>query len=452
MITMVQQDICATNAPPRVWALSSTHRSTASSSRPRVSPTKTSPSSRSAIGQVTQDFYLGRSHIATSAPVRHWQSVQEAGPGFVAAIYDTPQFLQTRKDFAIWYFTPADQPKTAPAPSRRNRRPHLCPYDNFSNPRLIGWHFEVRGELRGIEPPLPPAQTQLAPLLSTSPPPPATAPASSGASASTSASYLPEGRPTTSVPPGWVRGFGVRRGIGVYCALALPERSEHGADHSNRLAEEDPCMTGHTQEPPFVASFGASTVEFVEATTIVLAVGSVRGWKGALWGAVFGVATLSVLVLALGPALALVPMHLLQIIIGILLLLFGMRWLRKAVLRAAGVIGLHDEEKIYAKQTAALRAAGEVRRGWDALAVATCFKAVVLEGLEVVFIVIAVGATGHTLGPACIGAVVAGVMVLTLAVAVHRPLARVPENTLKYGVGVMLAAFGVFLGGGRLRV
>ena len=201
------------------------------------------------------------------------------------------------------------------------------------------------------------------------------------------------------------------------------------------------------------ASFLASLVEFVEALTIVLAVGTVRGWKPALIGTAAGVLLLTVLVLAFGPALQRVPITTLQLVVGVLLLLFGMRWLRKAVLRSAGVIGLHDEEAIYAKQMSALRADGiPPTARLDKVAVAATFKAVSLEGLEVVFIVIATGAAGHTLVPAILGAAAAGILVILMGVALRHPLTRVPENTLKYAVGILLSAFGVFWVGEGLQL
>ena len=201
------------------------------------------------------------------------------------------------------------------------------------------------------------------------------------------------------------------------------------------------------------ASFLASLVEFVEALTIVLAVGTVRGWRPALIGTALGVLLLSVLVLSFGPALQHVPLTTLQLVVGVLLLLFGMRWLRKAVLRSAGIIGLHDEEAIYAKQTGALRAGldNQTQR-LDKVAVATTFKAVSLEGLEVVFIVIATGAAGHTLVPAIFGAAAAGILVILMGLALRAPLSKVPENTLKYAVGVLLSAFGVFWMGEGLQL
>jgi uncharacterized membrane protein len=190
-------------------------------------------------------------------------------------------------------------------------------------------------------------------------------------------------------------------------------------------------------------AFLASLVEFVEALTIVLAVGVTRGWRSALLGALGGSVLLAVLVLAFGPALALVPLAMLQLVIGILLLLFGLRWLRKAILRGAGVIALHDEDRIFEKQRSTLGSAVDLRR-IDVGGFITSFKAVVLEGLEVVFIVVAVGATTDALVPATLGAAAAGVIVIGAGAFVHRPLSRVPENTLKFAVGVLLSSFGTF--------
>ena len=193
------------------------------------------------------------------------------------------------------------------------------------------------------------------------------------------------------------------------------------------------------------AAFLASLVEFVEALTIVLAVGITRGWRSALVGAAAGILFLTVLTIALGPALQAVPLTALQLVVGILLLLFGMRWLRKAMLRAIGVIGLHDESAIYAAETAEL-APNEARTTRDVLdrvGLAASFKAVILEGLEVIFIVIATGVHGLLI-PAAAGAFLAGVIVICVGILLRRPLARVPENALKFAVGVLLSAFGVF--------
>jgi Ca2+/H+ antiporter, TMEM165/GDT1 family len=205
--------------------------------------------------------------------------------------------------------------------------------------------------------------------------------------------------------------------------------------------------------PAMTAAFLASLVEAVEALTIVLAVATVRGWRPAGLGALAGFSLLVLIVAVLGPLLDRVPLHLLQLAIGILLLMFGMRWLRKAILRSAGVIPLHDEAMAFAIETAELREQArrqQARLDW--LAALASFKAVLLEGLEVVFIVIAVSAGRGLLVPASAGALAACLLVAGAGFAVHRPLARVPENTLKFAVGVMLSAFGVFWTGEGLGV
>ena len=193
------------------------------------------------------------------------------------------------------------------------------------------------------------------------------------------------------------------------------------------------------------AAFLASLVEAVEALTIVLAVATVRGWRPAGLGALCGLAVLALIVIALGPVLSLIPLHVLQLAIGVLLLLFGMRWLRKAILRAAGYIPLHDEAAAFASETAELQEQArrhEQRLDW--LAGLASFKAVLLEGLEVVFIVIAVSAGRGALVPVSAAAIAACALVALAGLVVHRPLARVPENTLKFAVGVLLSAFGLF--------
>src|SRR5436309_4296072 len=197
--------------------------------------------------------------------------------------------------------------------------------------------------------------------------------------------------------------------------------------------------------PSVTTAFLGSLVECVEAVTIVLAVGTVRGWRDALLGAAGGLAVLTTLVVGLGPALAVIPLTVLQLVIGVLLLLFGLSWLRKAVLRAAGIIPLHDERSAFESATVVLGGSGAATSSrWDTIAIITSFKAVILEGLEVVFIVLAVGAAGHMIGPASLGAAGAGIAVALAAVALRRPLARVPENTLKLSVGVLLGSFGAF--------
>ncbi len=213
-------------------------------------------------------------------------------------------------------------------------------------------------------------------------------------------------------------------------------------------------MTWLQAAPTLLAAFLASFVEFVEAATIVLAVGTVRGWRSALSGTALALLVLAALVLALGPALAQMPQQAMQLVVGLLLLLFGMRWLRKAILRSAGVIALHDEEAIFRSEAANLRLARH-SAGWglDPVATITAFKSVLLEGTEVAFIVIAVSAGGPgLLLPAAAGAAAAALLVLAIAAAVHRPLARVPENTLKFAVGVLISAFGIYWTGEGLRV
>lgn len=202
-----------------------------------------------------------------------------------------------------------------------------------------------------------------------------------------------------------------------------------------------------------LAAFLASLVEVVEAFTIVLAVGTLRGWRPAGLGALAALGVLALTVIIFGPLIELVPIHALQLGIGILLLLFGMGWLRKAILRSAGIIPLHDEELIYANESKAL--ADEVQRKQTSLqwiAGITAFKAVLLEGLEVVFIVIAVSAGRGLIWPASMGALAAFVVVMIIGLIIHKPLSRVPENTLKFAVGVMLSSFGVFWTGEGLGV
>lgn len=197
--------------------------------------------------------------------------------------------------------------------------------------------------------------------------------------------------------------------------------------------------------PTVAAAFLASLVEFVEALTVVLAVGVVRGWRGALMGSGAALLVLLGLIAALGPTLARIPLGTVQLVVGALLVLFGMRWLRKAILRSAGIVPMHDETAIYAQQTQALQTTGRIGGGWDKIAFATAFKITMLEGIEVVFIVIAIGAGGvGLLIPASLGAFAALLVVVALGIVVHRPLSRIPENKLKFFVGVLLSAFGTF--------
>jgi uncharacterized membrane protein len=195
--------------------------------------------------------------------------------------------------------------------------------------------------------------------------------------------------------------------------------------------------------PTVLAAFLASLVEFVEALTIVLAVGTSRGWRWSLFGAGAAGAALVLLVVLLGPSLTLIPLDAARLIIGLLLLLFGIRWLRKAILRAAGLIPLHDETAAFAKASRAMAGGGRFG-GWDAVAFGASFKIVMLEGIEVVFIVIAIGGAGGLLLPASLGAAAALLVVVALGFVLHRPVASLPENSLKFTVGILLTGFGSF--------
>jgi uncharacterized membrane protein len=192
-------------------------------------------------------------------------------------------------------------------------------------------------------------------------------------------------------------------------------------------------------------AFIASAVEFVEATTIILAVGVTRGWRAPLYGTIAALGTLALIIGTLGVTIVtVVPEHALKAFVGALLLLFGLRWLRKASLRFAGIVALHDEERIYLKQVAELKAKG-LKSGFDRIGALVAYKAVLLEGTEVAFIVIAFGAGGVTaLNSAIAGAIAAGILVVALGVVLRNPLTLVPENGMKFGVGAILSAFGVF--------
>jgi uncharacterized membrane protein len=193
--------------------------------------------------------------------------------------------------------------------------------------------------------------------------------------------------------------------------------------------------------------FLACTVEAVEALTIVLAVGITRSWSSTMRGVGAAAVALAVIVGALGPALTALPIDLLRVLVGGLLLIFGLQWLRKAILRSAGLKTLHDELEIFREQTEAARAAGAGRPGFDGYAFTIAFKGVLLEGLEVAFIVLTFGANQHRVGLAAAAAGLAVVLVIAAGVAARAPLARVPENTMKFAVGVMLTSFGMFWGG-----
>jgi uncharacterized membrane protein len=193
--------------------------------------------------------------------------------------------------------------------------------------------------------------------------------------------------------------------------------------------------------------FLACAVEAVEALTIVMAVGYTRSWPSALSGVGAAVVVLGALVAGLGTALTSLPIDDLRIVVGIFLLVFGLRWLRKAVLRAAGLKALHDERDAYELQSAAARAAGRTSGAFDGYSFAISLKGVLIEGLEVVLIVSTLGANQHRIGLATAAAGLAIALVIGAGVAVRAPLARVPENTMKFAVGVMLSSFGIFWSG-----
>jgi uncharacterized membrane protein len=192
--------------------------------------------------------------------------------------------------------------------------------------------------------------------------------------------------------------------------------------------------------------FLACAVEAVEALTIVLAVGVTRSWRSTFTGVGAAVLLLAAVTAALGPALTSLPIGVLRVVVGALLLIFGLQWLRQAVLRASGLKAHHDEEAIYSEGASAARDAGTVAPGFDPYSFTISFKGVFLEGLEVVFIVLTFGANQHDVGLAAVAAGLAIAVVVLAGAAVHAPLARVPENTMKFGVGAMLTSFGTFWG------
>jgi uncharacterized membrane protein len=200
--------------------------------------------------------------------------------------------------------------------------------------------------------------------------------------------------------------------------------------------------------PLVLTVFVACAVEAVEALTIVLAAGLTREWRSTFQGMAAALVALAAVTAVAGPALTLIPLGALRLLVGALLAVFGLQWLRKAILRASGYKELHDEAGIYARQVAAARAAAAGGRGRvnDWYAFTLSFKGVLLEGLEVVFIAITFGASQKNVGLAAVSAAAAVVVVAAVGVAVHAPLARVPENAMKFSVGIMLTSFGVFWG------
>jgi uncharacterized membrane protein len=203
-----------------------------------------------------------------------------------------------------------------------------------------------------------------------------------------------------------------------------------------------------TALPLILTVFVACAVEAIEALTIVLAAGLTREWRSTFQGMAAALLVLAAIVAALGPTITLLPLTALRVVVGALLAIFGLQWLRKAILRAAGYKSLHDEASAYLREVTAAKAAASSSRGrvhdWYAFTLA--FKGVLLEGLEVVFIVITFGANQRNVGAAAIGAAAAVVVVAVTGIAVRAPLARVPENAMKFAVGIMLTSFGIFWG------
>lgn len=198
----------------------------------------------------------------------------------------------------------------------------------------------------------------------------------------------------------------------------------------------------------FFSVFFASAVEGVEAVTIVLAAGTARDWRSAWRGVIAGLLTLALIIASFGPAISHLPISFLRIVVGGLLLIFGLTWMRKAILRASGYKALHDEEKIFQEEIAAARiAAKETRHGVaDWYAFTLSYKGVLLEGLEVAFIVLTFGTIAHKVTLAAVAALAAVALVTAAGFALRAPLAKVPENTMKFSVGIMLTAFGIFWG------
>jgi uncharacterized membrane protein len=197
-----------------------------------------------------------------------------------------------------------------------------------------------------------------------------------------------------------------------------------------------------------LATFLASAVEAVEALTVVLAVGVTRGWRSPLIGTGMATLALAAVIIFFGRALALIPLDVLRVVVGTLLLIFGLQWLRKAILRASGYKALRDEAALYEQEIAEARVAGTASRaGMDWYAFTLAFKGVFLEGLEVAFIVLTFGTTQGSIPLAALGAGLALALVAIVGAIVHRPLSRVPENTMKFSVGLMLSTFGIFWSG-----
>jgi uncharacterized membrane protein len=207
-------------------------------------------------------------------------------------------------------------------------------------------------------------------------------------------------------------------------------------------------MSSSTNFALFLSVFLACAVEAVEAVTIVLAAGTARDWKSAFRGVAAGLLTLALIIGIAGPAISRLPISSLRILVGGLLLVFGLQWLRKAILRSSGHKALHDEDQIFRDEVAAARAVGKVSRigidDWYAFTLS--YKGVLLEGLEVAFIVLTFGTIQHQVGLASIAAITAVVIATIAGFVLAKPLSRVPENAMKFSVGILLTSFGIFWG------
>ena len=222
---------------------------------------------------------------------------------------------------------------------------------------------------------------------------------------------------------------------------------EGGGPPRSWLVRGDDMSVGTSAILIALGAFLASAVEMVEALTIVLGVGVVRGWRSTLIGVSVATFVLAALVAALGPALRVVPIGTLRLVVGVLLLTFGLQWLRKAILRSSGYVALHDEDEAFRRERDQAVAAGHERKaGLDWYAFTVAFKGVLLEGLEVVFIVISFGSAQGRLGLAAAGAAAALLLVVVAGVLARGPLERIPENRIKFAVGLLLTSFGCFWG------
>jgi len=202
-----------------------------------------------------------------------------------------------------------------------------------------------------------------------------------------------------------------------------------------------------------LASFLGTGVEFIEALTIILAVGVIRGWKSALAGAITAVIILGVLVAIIGtPLVRIIQTPMVAVIVGLFMLLFGIRWLRKAILRYSGLKSLHDEAESYQEELERQRSAGQATSGIDRFAFVTTFGGTFLEGLEAIFIVITIGLSTNNMTYSITGAAVATIVILVIGILLRSPLTKVPENTMKFVVGIMLTSFGAFWVGEGLKV